>query len=231
MRAVLAGLLLVLAAGDAAAGAWPRERGEGFLSLSATTTTGARTLLDAMQDIRSYTSLFAEYGLTERLTVGLDAGYGTGEDKTIATALVFARLPVWTGPEGRHRVAADLGFGLLDDEDGRQTRIRPGLAWGYGFERPWDGGWLGIEASADLHLPSNELALKADLTAGIRPNDTWMLIFQVQTGRYPDDGPLVRLAPSVVCRIGPRMRLQVGGTASVVGDDALGVTVATWLDF
>ena len=61
-------------------------------------------------------------------------------------ALVFARLPVWS--PGEHKVAADLGFGLLaDGVEPTQTRIRPGLAWGRGFESRWGGGWLGMEAS------------------------------------------------------------------------------------
>jgi hypothetical protein len=231
MRASLAGLMLLLAAPQAAAGAWPREQGETFLSFAYTLTTGARTLLAAMQDIRSYGSIYAEHGLTPRLTVGLDAGYGLGEDATVGAALAFARLPVWT-LDGGHRVAAELGLGLLDDDtDGRQVRIRPGLAWGRGFESRRGGGWLGLDAWAELRLPSGDVALKADATAGLKPNDDWMLIMQVQAGRYPDDGPLVRLAPSAVRRLGPTTHVQLGLIGSVVGDDAMGVKLAAWFSF
>jgi hypothetical protein len=228
MRAAIAGLTLLVAT-EASAGAWPRAEGETFLSFGYTLTTGARTLVGAMQDVRSYGSVYAEHGVTERLTVGLEAGYGTGADGTVAAALAFARLPVWSA--GNHRVAADLGLGWLEDEDGPQRRVRPGLAWGYGFESRWGGGWLGIEASAELRLPSRDVAWKADFTAGLKPNDDWMVIMQVQTGRYPDDGPLVRLAPSVVRRLGSRAHLQLGVIGSVVGDDAVGVKLATWLTF
>jgi hypothetical protein len=231
MRAPLAGLVFLFAAAQASAGAWPREEGSTFLSLSYTVTTGARTLLAAMQDIRSYGSVYAEYGLTPRLTVGLDAGYGMGEDEKVGTALAFARLPVWTSAEGQ-RLAAELGFGLLDDDsDGRQLRIRPGLAWGRGFESRRGAGWLGLDAWAELRLPSQDVALKADATAGLKPNDDWMLIAQVQAGRYPDDGPLVRLAPSVVRRLGERTHVQLSLIGSVVGDDAMGVKLAAWFSF
>ena len=228
MRLPLAGLML-LAATQASAGAWPRAEGETFLSFGYTLTTGARTLIGAMQDIRSFGSVYAEHGLTERLTIGLDAGYGTGSEGPVAAALLFARLPVWA-PEN-HRFAADLGIGWLEDEDGPQSRIRPGLSWGWGFESRWGGGWLGIEGSAELRLPSQDVALKADATAGWKPNENWMVIMQVQSGRYPDDGPLVRLAPSVVRRLGERAHLQLGLIGSVVGDDAMGVKLATWFTF
>ena len=87
---------LTLPGSDAEAGAWPRPEGEFFLSVSSQTTTGGRSFVSAVGDIRNYTSFYAEYGWSERLTVGLDAGYGAGEDNAAASALVFARLPVWS---------------------------------------------------------------------------------------------------------------------------------------
>ena len=70
-------LALVLPAG-ALAGAWPRPKGETFLSFGQEFSTGATTLLGAVTDIRSWSSVYAEYGLTDRLTIGLDAGLGDG---------------------------------------------------------------------------------------------------------------------------------------------------------
>ena len=216
MRALLIALALVLPAAEAGAGAWPRPKGETFLSFSQQVSTGARTLIDATQDIRSYASVYAEYGLTDRLTIGLDAGTGAGEDDRVGAALVFARLPVWS--PGAHRVAIDFGIGTLQSEaQGRQTRFRPGLAWGRGFESRWGGGWLGMESSLELREPSGDVAVKADFTAGLKPNDRWMLIAQAQTGYYPDAGGIVRLAPSVVRRLGPRSHLQLGALAEVAG--------------
>ena len=230
MRTPIAGLLIALAATEAAAGAWPRPKGETFVSVASRYSTGARTLVAAVQDIRSYNSIYVEHGLTERLTVGLDAGQGRGPDDALVAALVFARLPVWS--PGEHKLAADLGFGLLEDDvDGSQTRVRPGLAWGRGFESRWGGGWLGMEASYEYRFPSGDSAVKADFTAGIKPTDDWMTILQLQTGVYPDADPLVRLAPSVVRRLGARSHLQVGGLAPVAGDDAWGATLALWLTF
>ena len=153
-----------------------------------------------------------------------------GLTRSSNSALVFARLPVWAPRE--HKVAADLGLGLLDDGvDGTQTRLRPGVAWGRGFESRWGGGWLGMETSFEYRIPSGDSAVKADFTAGLKPDDHWMAILQLQTGAYPDAEPLARLAPSVVRRLGPRSHLQVGGIAPLAGDDAYGATLALWFTF
>jgi hypothetical protein len=230
MRAILLALALALPAGEAAAGAWPRPRGETFLSFGQQVSTGARTLIAATQDIRSWTSVYAEYGLTDRLTIGLDAGTGLGQDERVGAALAFVRLPVWS--PGEHRVAVDFGLGTLDsDAEGRQTRYRFGLAWGRGFEGRRGGGWLGMESSLELREPAGNFAVKADFTAGFKPNDRWMLIAQAQTGYYPDAGGIVRLVPSVVRRLGERSHLQLGAMAEMAGDDALGATAAVWFTF
>lgn len=227
----LLALLLILETGAARAGAWPREKGAAFVSVSTNVTTGARTFIAATQDIRSYTSLFAEYGLTEKLTIGFDGGRAGGSSDPASEWLFFLRHPVLaTG--GGHRFAASIGFGGLHDPDlGGQARLRPGLSWGKGFESRWGGGWLGLETSADYRFRNEDFGFKADFTAGIRPSERWMLIFQVQTGKYGEDDPIVRLAPSVVRSFGERLHVQLGAIASVAGDDAMGVKFGTWFEF
>ncbi len=236
MRAVLTGLLLLTSAVAVHAGAWPREKGRTFVSVSQSVSTGTLTLLAPTLELSSYTSLYAEYGLTDKLTVGLIAGrggdIGAGRSESDLTSfLAFARYPVWSD-DGGHRVAVDLGFGTIDDEtDGRQQRIRPGVAWGYGFESRWGGGWLGIESSLDYRTPTGDTAFKADVTAGIKPDDRYMYIFQVQSGHYPNSEPLVRIAPSVVRKVSKRFHLQLGGFAGALGDDSVGATLSVWASF
>jgi hypothetical protein len=230
LRTLILTLMLSCPSADAVAGAWPRPKGETFVSVGQQVSTGARTLIAATQDVRTWSSLYAEYGLTDRLTLGLDAGTGRGEEDRVGQALVFARLPVWS--PGNHRFAADAGLGTLNSEsEDRQTRYRAGLAWGWGFTAPRDGGWLGIEAAAELREPAAEVAAKADFTAGFRPSERWMWIAQIQTGYYPDSGAIARFAPSVVRRISKRAQLQLGGLAEIAGDDALGLSAALWLTF
>jgi hypothetical protein len=223
--------LAVLPASEGMAGAWPREEGQVFLSFSQTTSSGARTVLEAVQDVRSYSSIYAEYGLTPELTVGFDAGLARGDQDQASAWNLFLRRPVWVAKNG-NRFAAELGIGQLNDPDnGRQWRIKPGLSWGRGFESRWGGGWVGLESSAAYRFSSQDFEFKTDFTAGLRPTDRWMLIFQVQSGRYGADDPIVRLAPSVVRRFGEKMHVQLGFIQSVAGDDAMGVKIGTWLTF
>ena len=184
MRVPLSALLLLAAASQVEAGAWPREPGAVFLSFSGALSTGAGTLLAPLTDIRSASQVFAEYGLSETWTLGLDALRATGDDATLTAELVSLRRPVWRG-DGGGIAAAELGLGFLDDADGTQARIRPGLSWGRGFESPRGGGWLGVESSVELRLPSGDTAVKADFTAGLKPTEAWMLIAQVQTASTP----------------------------------------------
>lgn len=224
------GLLAALRPAPAAAGAWPRPKGETFVSVATRYSTGARTLIAALQDIQSYNSIYAEYGLTDRVTIGLDAGWGAGPEQSVTGVLVFGRIPVWA--PGAQKVAAELGFGYLDATDtGEELRIRPGLSWGRGFESRWGGGWLGMESSVEFRSPSGNTAMKVDFTAGLKPTDRWMTILQVQTGAYPDAVPLARLAPSVVRKLGPHSNLQVGAQLPLYGDNAYGVMLGMWFTF
>ncbi len=237
MGRILTSLILAALAGPACAGAWPREKGSTFVSLSHAVSTGTQTLLTPFMTISNYTGLYAEYGLTEKLTLGLDAGLGGNpadaetEAYEVRATAVFLRYPVWSDDSG-HRTAVQLGFGRITDSvHGDQTRLIPALAWGYGFESRFGGGWAGIDASADIRQPSGEVFWKADATLGLKPTERWMGILQLQTGLYPDAEPLVRFAPSVVRKLGPRLSLQLGGFAGLTGDDSLGAKAALWLSF
>lgn len=231
MRIALTALLFALSASQVAAGAWPRETGTAFVSLSQIFTTGLKPLLAPGEELTSYSSIYAEYGLTDRVTLGFDAAYGMGDGASLRTGIAFARLPFWQG-EGENRFAADFGIGYRDNGQGDQDlRLRPGLAWGRGFESGWGQGWMGVESSAEMLYPAQDIILKTDFTTGLKPTDDWMMILQVQTGRYPGSGAMVRLAPSVVRAMGLSSHLQIGLDATVLGDDSIGIKLATWFTF
>lgn len=231
MRAVLLGLILLFFAGAAVAGAWPRGRGEAFLSFSQSVSSGTPALLAPDLSFRSQTSVYAEYGLTERLTLGFDGAYGWGPEADLWTGLAFARWPLAETAAG-DRFAVDVGLGRrVDSEDGSDTRARLGLAWGRGFEITWGQGWMGVESSAERLIPANDNLYKADFTIGLKPDDDWMLIFQVQGGLYPKADPLVRIAPSLVRRLGRHVHAQLGVDTTVTGERSYGVKLSTWLSF
>lgn len=234
MRAMLASLTMfatVALPDGAQAGAWPRETGGVFIALSQSLSSGTPALLAPDLSFRSSTALYAEYGWSERLTLGVDGAYGWGPEADLWTGLAFARWALGVTAAG-DRFAVDFGLGRrIDDIDGSDTRVRLGFAWGRGFESGWGQGWMGIESSAERLLPASDMIYKADLTVGVKPDDRWMAILQLQSGLYPRADPLVRLAPSVVRRFGEHLHGQLGFEATVTGERSYGVKFGTWLSF
>lgn len=217
---VFAVLLLPVAAWP---GPWPREQGTGFVSLSSEyfVARGAE---------QAYTSFYAEYGLSDQLTLGADLG---GNDSSGDwTAFVFARRPVLQG-KGPHQVALELGLGAAPNPLWQaEPVLRPGLHWGRGLKTGWGPGWVTLETRLEYRVLSQDSVRKADLTLGVRPRDHTMLIMQVQSGDYPASEPYLRLAPKYVRRIGrSKAHLEVGLRYGVSSDDSLGVRIGSWLNF
>jgi hypothetical protein len=151
-------LFLLFAATPALCGPWMRDQGNGFASFATESpiTPGAP----------SYSSLYIEYGLRPRLTLGFDGGSdfaGSG------SALAFARTPVWTGKNSR--LAADLALGLKWSPGFQSPVIRPGLAWGRNYHLREKSGWMALDATwswrprDDTHRPKLEATLGLAVTA------------------------------------------------------------------
>ena len=234
MRAPIAGLAASLLAATEAAGRRlaARRRARPSSRSASRYSTGARTLVAAMQDIRSYSSIYVEHGLTERLTSASTPARAAARTSALGAALVFARLPVWS--PGEHQLAADLGLGLLEDDvdgpaDARPPRPRlgPRLREPLGRRLARDGGVARVRASR-----AATVAVKADFTAGLKPNDRWMLILQLQTGVYPDAG--AARAPGAVG--GPPARRRAATCSSAASRRSPATTpaartLALWLTF
>ncbi|MHA6347566.1 hypothetical protein [Roseivivax sp. CAU 1761] len=216
-----AAMLIALAPGPAAAGAWPREPGSVFASLA--------THLSWPQDIATWTSsaptgrydaLYLEYGLTPRLTLGLDLGRGvSGSAKTAA----FLRLPLGP-PERDLKLAIELGLGQIDGA----LRLRPGLNLGYGFAR----GWLAADLVVEQPLSGAAPDVKLDLTFGLTLPAARKLILQLQAGQQAGDPAFLRLAPSLVVPLGEsRFSAEIGGAWGLAGDASMGLKLGLWAQF
>ncbi|MEM1130210.1 MAG: hypothetical protein AAGH83_06780 [Pseudomonadota bacterium] len=234
-------VILVFLPGMLSAGAWPREAGHGFLSLSYEYTTWQDSFTDErLQQTEgevetfAYTAFYGEYGLTNRLTFGVDLG----EEDTpyTRTDVIFLRYAV--GPlDWRHRFAVEMGvgrreistFGLMRGD--REQILRPGLAWGYGFDTPLGPGWAGLDLKAELRQTTDEDAYKADFTIGLNPEGPWLTFLQVQTNDYPNAPVSVRLAPSVVREITSWLALETAVLFDVHGNERMGVKAGIWVQF
>ncbi len=219
-RIISAGCLMLLAAQAAHAGAWPRERGTGF---AATAVRLAWPQDVAARDMsvpeQQYLTAYVEYGLTDRLTLGLDLGHAVaGGGKTV----VFLRMPVHQ-PDSGMRVSAELGVGRVDGD----TVLRPGIALGWGLPK----GWLSIDTLAEIDVTSGDTDLKADITWGRNLARDRKLMLQLHLGAPSDEDVFARFEPSLVVPLRKRVKLEAGASWGLTGDDNVGVKFGLWTDF
>lgn len=223
-------LVGALAAGGAAhAGPWAREKGQVFAIVSGQS--------DATGE--SWTGIWAEYGLTSRITLGLDGGVsGRGDGKVI----------VWgqkSWEHGEHRFAASMGLGASLIQDTPIPLGQVGLGWGRGISTRFGPGWLSAEGRATMttqsapagaaDLPGGfllpENALKAEFTLGLRPRERLMLINQLRFDVTDDSGLEAELANSVVFALSKPTKVEVGLTNPIVGEGEAALKVGLWLEF
>jgi len=237
MLRTLALLALYLIGSDASAGPWPRAQGQTFLST--TYETGGPD---------DYVSLYAEYGLSKRLTLGLDLG---ASDDTPKKAIAFARWPL--GDTDRPlRMAAQLGLGYaerwrvppfklvitggapLPPLPGPRPKMRPVLQTGFSLVRGLTilghNGWITLDTFAET---DDDLATryKADATAGLKTRKGHLFILQLQTGASESGKTWAKLAPSVMVKLSKATHLEVGMTAGLTGSGYPAARVGLWQKF
>ncbi|MFQ6553808.1 hypothetical protein AAD018_015830 [Aestuariibius insulae] len=215
-------ICLAIWGGTLDAGPWPRGKGKAFVSVSSTfSLTG-----DLLKPIQYEPSLYAEYGVTERLTFGLDVFVAGDFDQP--TAFVFGRLPIL---ERRIEdpVAVTLGVGFEETPRGQKQLIRAGLAWGRGFER----GWLAVDSFATIGLDGGDLDLKLDATWGRNFGKRWTTALQLQTGQTGRrEDPFAKLAPSIILSIHDKARVELGIVHHLTDEDVTtAVKLGSWLEF
>lgn len=225
--------LLVLLAFPTVAqpGAWLREKRSLFLSWSNSISTLSTSSL------ATDTSLYAEYGLTKRLTVGFD-GY-LGASGKASEAYLFMRMPL--GKPGRPaQMALTFGMGIktIPNPWGtttEQTLAKLGFSWGRGLKK----GWLGLDASvssvvrSSIFVPAQAgTSFSADFTWGQKPSDRMMLIWQVQTGKTTNGPAYAKFAPSLIWSFGGgKNSVEVGLVKGLTGDNTQSLKLGFWKSF
>lgn len=202
------------------AGAWPREKGTGFATIATHLSwpQDLTTLDDPAPDAQ-YRMLYFEYGLTERLTLGLDLGRSVSGD---GKAVGFVQLPLRRA-DGGMQATAQIGLGQISGA----PVVRPGLSLGWGMER----GWVSMDSVAEIQIESGQTDIKLDVTWGrTLPRDRKLMV-QLQTGAPARDPSFGRIAPSVVLPLRKTFQAELGATYGLWGDDSMGVRLGLWTDF
>ncbi|QFT93508.1 hypothetical protein FIU86_11705 [Roseovarius sp. THAF9] len=218
LKRVIIPLFLIASVAPALAGPWMRVEGETFLSYSIETD-----LENGISDGSGfYGSLYAEHGLTKRLTVGLDAG---GHEDDISKAIAFLRWPVGAA-DRKLRVSAEFGLGMTRED----FALRPGISVGRGLELGDIPGWVSVDSRAVI-IGSFDGVLETDITFGLSPSPEAKIILQLQTGIPTQSDPYAKLAPSYVRRIAPGRHIEVGLVAGVAEADDFKLKLGLWHQF
>jgi hypothetical protein len=220
----------LVAATPAFGGAWPRGETKGFLSLKYTGgwDRGDIALLDFTRE--DTFQGYGEFGILPRLTFGGEITRSGPEIAPITEVRGFVRYTFLQ--RGQQVASAELGVGRRgNDFEYEVGFIRPGLAWGRGFDGRWGSGWMEVDAQAEFYDTGDDPAAKLDATLGWNLSDRLAVILQGRAGDYPDLDPYVRLAPSTVIRLNDWLRVQTEVEVGVWNDTGIAGAVALWLDF
>ncbi len=181
-----------------------------------------------------FTSLYFDYGLSDRLTFGIDAGRENVPDTF--QWILFLALAV-SPPEWRLKAAIELGAGQRqfpetdDRNDGRETVLRPGLSLGMGFESWLGPSWAALDLRLEHRTRHADTVRKADLTVGVAPTEKALVYLQAQYSEYPDVDAKLRLVPTYVRRLTENISVEAGLLYDVFGDDRIGFRTGLWLEF
>ncbi len=213
-------LLLLTTASPALSGAWPRAKDAAFTAASATVFKEQHYGFDYKS------SLYAEWGARDNLTVGFD--FEENRD-LYGHATVFARIPI-LDLRHRGRLAAELGIGTHHRHTGAWALYKATLSYGKGFQTGWGNGWIALDTTFEYRT-HDALIRKLDLTAGLSSQRWVNPLLQVETAYRSGDPLFWKVRPSVM------VRKPDSSTTWVLGlerDDArrkTGIKVAIWGEF
>jgi hypothetical protein len=205
----------------ASAGAWAQEQGDVFLSFG-----GNVALFEgATRPVHYDPTLYVEYGLTDRVTVGIDGH--TADATEVFNGFAFVRLPL--GPtEGRSRLAFSLAGGASEIPGlSLETVARIGLHWGYGLDR----GWLSADVTTVLGLSVGEQEGKVEITWGREVLDRWTGLVQFQSGIGFAGDTYAKVTPSVLFAVSEATQLRAGFVQALTGDGGSALMVEVWTRF
>lgn len=243
-------------AGGCEAGAWPQKKGEGQAIFKYEAMTARRgfdpsgVLVDLPAEQTDLSlGVFAEYGLTDRLTLQFKGDWQSGEDAyfdyegrgPLEVGLTWA---AWRDD----RTSVSLYAGYADSGEGRNAAYAPPGVGGGDWEvrasvgrsfGPGKGRWAPSGTFVELQTARRfrtGLAdeVRIDATLGAHYGEDWMVLSQVFAGQTDKGGARwASLETSVVRRFGD-WRVQAGWRQAVAGrevPESGGPVVALWRRF
>ena len=252
---LLVAMILLAGAGPAVAGPWTRAKGQGQLIVKYEDMRADRgfdpdgSLVDLPGERRDRVAgVFAEYGVTDRLTVQFKGDWQSGEDAFVDYE---GRGPVEVGVTWQvwrdERTAVSLYAGYADGGEGRNAgyaapgvgdsdwEVRTSVGRSFGGSGRWgpSGSFIDLQAARRMRqgLPDET---RIDATAGAHLDENWMVLAQAFGGQADDGGPRwLSVEASVVRDLGD-WSIQAGWRQAVAGretPESGGPVIALWRRF
>lgn len=215
--------------GIGVAGAWLRDREQGFASTYVTLRQPQSSLDDALGLPSWEGKFFAEYGLRDWVTVGVD-GFETGY--TYGHLLGFARFPVL--PRDRStKWSLELSVGAAHDEFGEwqpKGKVTTSLGRNYAF---WSlSGWWNLDFSSEMQETSAAPLHRAEATIGLKPSKRVGGLLKSEIASLQRD-PVIWAITPMVSYHAPNGRTWLLGVEyrSVKSLSSTGIKAEMWWNF
>ena len=214
-------LCFLLCAPALSAGPWLRAPGTAFSAVTTEIAPPKPTAFASDLPVDFYSSVYAEYGLTHRITIGLDGGtdgFGNGQ------ALAFIRLPLFESDYGR--AAADLGVGARWSLTEITPILRPGLSWGRELNLLGRSGWTSLDATLAIPTQGARLIPKLDAMIGLDVGKRMKLMLGLTLER-----PAPTLSPAIAYRLGKAFHVTAGLELRRDKTHPHAVSIGCWQEF
>lgn len=252
---LLIGLVALAAAAPVCAGPWTQPKGKGQVILKYEDMRADRgfdpdgSLADLPAERRDRVfGVFAEYGVTDRLTLQFKGDWQSGEDAFVEYE---GRGPLEVGVTWQawrdDRTAASLYAGYADGGEGRNAgyaapgqgesdwEVRASVGRSFGGSDRWgpSGSFVELQAARRMRqgLPDET---RFDATAGAHFGANWMVLGQAFGGQADDGGARWLSVEASVVRDFGDWSLQAGWRQAVSGRETPetgGPVVAVWRRF
>ncbi len=203
------------------AGAWLREKGTGFVSLS----------FGATQFSETTNALYVEYGLSDKTTIGLDVSAFTNAFNArngIGNLFIRRRL----GPADRpSRWAYEIGVGGIWGNERQLPTFKTGVSWGRGFDLDGHAGWINLDGAFIYEPLQGQHITKFDGTLGMAFNDVLTGILEVNMS-YQNKDTYGAVEPSLLIRPkGSKFNFKIGTQIPCEEQEKAALKLGIWRSF
>jgi len=220
---VLVAIAIVVLVGAKAAYAdpWPRERGQVFIALSGTVLNTPDGLNSTVEG-----SAYLEYGLSDRLTIGVSANHTQIDYSHV---FGFARWAV-SAPERSLKLAANVGLGQSRQDADWGPMVRLGFSVGRSMSL-WTPGWWSVRAAVEEHAVFQNPIYKLDATVGWNITPRIKAFVDLENSSRSGTASSRTARASLAWETAPGAFLVGGFEVKDVDTTFLGMRLGWWLSF